>query len=116
MMAIVNVCEAWIGRTKWCNITHAAENLRNGQRNCVKFAANGCHNSFIPTINQIQPHKSCTFKDFLFDCVQKMTKAADRKKKEGNADDESLTLAPTVLTLPSRKGPIIMDAEWLKNS
>jgi len=79
-MAIVNLCEVWIGLTKWCNITHAAENLRNGQRYCVTFAANSCHNSFILAINQIQPRKGCTFKDFLFDCVQKITKAAYRKK------------------------------------
>ena len=45
-----------------------------------------------------------------------MTEAAESKKKKYNADDESLTLASTVLTLPSRKGPTITDAEWLKNS
>ena len=45
-----------------------------------------------------------------------MTEAADRKKKEGNADDESLTLVSTVGTLPSRKGPTVTDAKWLKNS
>jgi len=56
------------------------------------------------------------YKDFLFDCIPKMTEAADRKKKEGNADDESLTLVSTVGTLPSRKGPTVTDAKWLKNS
>jgi hypothetical protein len=114
MMAIVNLCEAWIGLTKWCNISHAAENLRNGQRNCVTFAANGCHNSFILAINEIQPRNGCTFKDFLFDCVQKMTQVADRKKKKDNAGDESLNLASTVLTQPSRKGPTLTDAKWLR--
>jgi len=114
MMATVNLCEACIGQTKWCNITHAAENLRNGQRNCVTFAANGCHNNFILAINQIQPRKGYTFQDFLFDCVQKMTEEADRKEKKDNANDESLTLASEVLTLPSRKGPIVTDAELIR--
>jgi hypothetical protein len=114
MMATVNLCEACIGQTKWCNITHSAENLRNGQRNCVTFAANGCHNNFILAINQIQPHMDCAFKDFLFDCVQKMTEEADRKKKKDNANGESLTLASEVLTLPSRIGPTVTDAEWIR--
>lgn len=112
-MAIVNLCEVWIGLAKWCNITHAAENLRNGQRNCVTFAANGCHNGFILVINRIQPRKDCTFKDLLFDRVQKMTDISDRKKKmkKDNADDESLTLASTVLTPPSRKGQTVTDGK-----
>jgi hypothetical protein len=45
-----------------------------------------------------------------------MTEAAESKKKKDNADDESLTLASTVLTIRSRKGPSITEAEWFKNS
>ena len=43
-----------------------------------------------------------------------MTEEADRKKKKDNANDDSLTLASEVLTLPSRKGPIVTDAELIR--
>jgi len=81
-MDIVHLCEVWIGLTKLYNITHAAENLRNGQKYCITFAPNSCHNSFILAIIQIQPRKGCFFNDYLFDCIQKMTEAADRKNEE----------------------------------
>lgn len=49
------------------------------------------------------------FKDFILDCVQKMTEPAEREKEKDRADDEFLASISTASTPPSRQRPPVTD-------
>lgn len=55
------------------------------------------------TTNQNQKGKVCGFKDFVLDCIQKMTEPEGREDKKVSADDESLALMSAVQTPLLRK-------------
>jgi hypothetical protein len=56
-----------------------------------------------------QKGKGCAFKDFILNCVQKMTDPAQRGDEKRSGDNESLATASTALTPPSHKGSPVTD-------
>jgi hypothetical protein len=52
-----------------------------------------------------QMGESYAFKDFVLDCVQKMTESQDREYEKDSADDESLTSTPALRKRQRLKNP-----------
>jgi hypothetical protein len=45
-MAIINLCEAWIGQTKQCTVTPLQKTCEMDKYICFTFATDGCPEQF----------------------------------------------------------------------
>ena len=81
LLSIINLCEVWMGQTKWYTIAHAAQKPQNWLRDwCYFWLQLAALHSFIMFKNTM----------ILLDCVQKMTELAQREVESDGEDNESL--------------------------
>jgi hypothetical protein len=88
------------------------------QGNCVIITTCCCPNQFHIVCkihhNQNSKGKSCTFKNFLLDCVQKITDPAQTEDKSESSDDDPLASTSTASTpLPCKRPPVMDPATRL---
>jgi hypothetical protein len=85
------------------------DNHEMGQEICVLYVTIFCPEQFHILKKIHHKHKSkgqdWAFRDFVFDCVQKMTEQEGREDEEVSADDESVASTLRASTAEPSKRP-----------